>query len=153
MRDAAVGDVQLQCIERFECECRLTKPGRDQPKHVLGGPDHNGYDEDCQRHAHHCVASYSLPQPLVGGAGGHPLYDGIIQAYAEDDSGNLGRIGNGAERHTVSDRVAVAGPTAVSVGRLALLQRARGEAANLATVVPIYGRPPDITVKKVRPPV
>ena len=59
--------------------------------------------------------------------------------------------GNGAERHAVTGRVAVAGPTAVSVGRLALLQRARGEAANLASAVPIYGRPPDITVKKVKP--
>ena len=58
--------------------------------------------------------------------------------------------GNGAERHAVAGRVAVAGPTAVSVGRLALLQRARGEAANLASAVPIYGRPPDITVKKVK---
>jgi tRNA threonylcarbamoyladenosine biosynthesis protein TsaB len=56
--------------------------------------------------------------------------------------------GNGAERHAVTGRVAVVGPTAVSVGRLALLQRARGEVANLATAVPIYGRPPDITVKK-----
>jgi tRNA threonylcarbamoyladenosine biosynthesis protein TsaB len=56
--------------------------------------------------------------------------------------------GNGAERHAVAARLAVAGPTAVSVGRLALLQRARGEAASLATAVPIYGRPPDITVKK-----
>jgi tRNA threonylcarbamoyladenosine biosynthesis protein TsaB len=58
--------------------------------------------------------------------------------------------GNGAERHAVAGRLAVAGPSAVSVGRLALLQRQRGEAANLATAVPIYGRPPDITVKKVR---
>jgi tRNA threonylcarbamoyladenosine biosynthesis protein TsaB len=56
--------------------------------------------------------------------------------------------GNGAERHAVAGRLAVAGPTAVSIGRLALLQRRRGEAANLATAVPIYGRPPDITVKK-----
>lgn len=56
--------------------------------------------------------------------------------------------GNGAERHAIAGRVAVAGPTAVSVGRLALLQRARGEAASLASAVPIYGRPPDITVKK-----
>ena len=56
--------------------------------------------------------------------------------------------GNGAERHAVADRLAVAGPSAVSIGRLALLQRSRGEAANLATAVPIYGRPPDITVKK-----
>ena len=56
--------------------------------------------------------------------------------------------GNGAERHQVAGRTAIAGPTAVSVGRLALLQRARGEAANLASAAPNYGRPPDITVKK-----
>jgi tRNA threonylcarbamoyladenosine biosynthesis protein TsaB len=60
--------------------------------------------------------------------------------------------GNGAARYR--DRlgnlaiVDVVGPTAVSVGRLALLQRARGEAADLAAVVPSYGRPPDITSKK-----
>ena len=58
--------------------------------------------------------------------------------------------GNGAERHAVAGRLAVAGPTAVSIGRLALLQRRRGEVTNLASAVPIYGRPPDITVKKVR---
>jgi len=56
--------------------------------------------------------------------------------------------GNGAERHQIAGRLAVAGPTAVSIGRLALLQRARGEAANLASAAPNYGRPPDITVKK-----
>jgi tRNA threonylcarbamoyladenosine biosynthesis protein TsaB len=60
--------------------------------------------------------------------------------------------GNGAARHREalrrSDIVDVAGPTAVSVGRLALLQRARGEAADLASAVPFYGRPPDITAKK-----
>ena len=60
--------------------------------------------------------------------------------------------GNGAERHAVAGRLAVAGPTAVSIGRLALLQRRRGEAANLSTAVPIYGRPPDITVKKTKSP-
>ena len=58
--------------------------------------------------------------------------------------------GNGAERHAVAGRIAVAGPSAVSIGRLALLQRARGEAADLKSAVPIYGRPPDITVKKDR---
>jgi tRNA threonylcarbamoyladenosine biosynthesis protein TsaB len=62
--------------------------------------------------------------------------------------------GNGAERHREAlaavGCTAVAGPSAVSVGRLALLQRARGEAADLTTAVPLYGRPPDITVK--RPP-
>ena len=60
--------------------------------------------------------------------------------------------GNGAARHREALRAReigeVAGPTAVSVGRLALLQRARGEAADLASAVPFYGRPPDITVKK-----
>ena len=60
--------------------------------------------------------------------------------------------GNGVARHR--ERLAqletaeVPGPTAVSVGRLALLQRARGEAADLGSVVPFYGRPPDITAKK-----
>jgi tRNA threonylcarbamoyladenosine biosynthesis protein TsaB len=60
--------------------------------------------------------------------------------------------GNGAERHQIAGRFAVPGPSAVSVGRLAFLQRARGEAANLASAVPIYGRPPDITVKRPRNP-
>jgi tRNA threonylcarbamoyladenosine biosynthesis protein TsaB len=60
--------------------------------------------------------------------------------------------GNGAARHrealSAAEIVDVAGPSAVSVGRLALLQRARGEASDLAAAVPFYGRPPDITVKK-----
>ena len=60
--------------------------------------------------------------------------------------------GNGATRYPTAfagaQLVEVAGPTAVSVGILALLQRARGEAADLATAVPFYGRPPDITVKR-----
>lgn len=60
--------------------------------------------------------------------------------------------GNGAERYrdalVPAAIAAIAGPTAVSVGRLALLQRTRGEVADLATSVPFYGRPPDITVKR-----
>ena len=60
--------------------------------------------------------------------------------------------GNGAARYpdalTGAVIVDVAGPSALSVGRLALLQRARGEAADLASAVPFYGRPPDITVKR-----
>jgi tRNA threonylcarbamoyladenosine biosynthesis protein TsaB len=59
--------------------------------------------------------------------------------------------GNGADRYRaeVGDaRVEVEGPSAVSIGKLALLQRARGEAADLERAVPDYGRPPDITVKK-----
>jgi tRNA threonylcarbamoyladenosine biosynthesis protein TsaB len=43
---------------------------------------------------------------------------------------------------------AVVGPTAVSVGRLALERRARGEATDLEHAVPYYGRAPDITVKR-----
>jgi tRNA threonylcarbamoyl adenosine modification protein YeaZ len=60
--------------------------------------------------------------------------------------------GNGADRYrdllAATDRAEVAGPTAVSVGRLALLQRARGEGADLVTAIPFYGRLPDITVKR-----
>jgi tRNA threonylcarbamoyladenosine biosynthesis protein TsaB len=60
--------------------------------------------------------------------------------------------GNGATRYpgvfATARIVDVLGPTAVSVGSLALLQRSRGEAADLATAVPFYGRPPDITVKR-----
>jgi tRNA threonylcarbamoyladenosine biosynthesis protein TsaB len=60
--------------------------------------------------------------------------------------------GNGADRYAAAIPEAaylrLAGPTAISVGRLALGQRARGEAADLASAVPFYGRPPDITLKK-----
>jgi tRNA threonylcarbamoyladenosine biosynthesis protein TsaB len=59
--------------------------------------------------------------------------------------------GNGRDRHPATlavgpDVSSVRGPTAVSVGKLALLQQARGEAADLERAVPFYGRPPDITV-------
>jgi tRNA threonylcarbamoyladenosine biosynthesis protein TsaB len=60
--------------------------------------------------------------------------------------------GNGATRFPNAlggaRLVDVRGPTAVSVGRLALLACARGEAADLASAVPFYGRPPDITTKR-----
>jgi len=63
--------------------------------------------------------------------------------------------GNGVARHRAAlgtlAIAEIAGPTAISVGRLALLQRARGEAADLASAVPFYGRPPDITVKRSDP--
>jgi len=42
-------------------------------------------------------------------------------------------------------RIDVAGPTAASLGRLALLRLARGERDSLESAVPSYGRPPDIT--------
>ena len=60
--------------------------------------------------------------------------------------------GNGATRYraqlSAAHCVDVTGPSAVSVGRLALGQRARGETADFERAVPFYGRPPDITVKK-----
>jgi tRNA threonylcarbamoyladenosine biosynthesis protein TsaB len=86
------------------------------------------------------------PVALLAWLGGLPSFEG--------PSGGLVLAGNGAVRYREAlaalHPVEVAGPSAVSVGRLALLQRARGEAADLATAVPFYGRPPDITVK--RPP-
>lgn len=67
--------------------------------------------------------------------------------------------GNGVDRYreviAPAQRVAVVGvegPSAVSVGRLALIQRARGEAADFERVVPSYGRAPDITVKAAKAP-
>jgi tRNA threonylcarbamoyladenosine biosynthesis protein TsaB len=42
----------------------------------------------------------------------------------------------------------VAGPSAVSVGRLALERFRRGETDDLGRAVPTYGRPPDITTPK-----
>jgi tRNA threonylcarbamoyladenosine biosynthesis protein TsaB len=67
--------------------------------------------------------------------------------------------GNGADRYAEiidaaraqrSDarRLDVAGPTAESLGRLALLRLARGEADSLESAVPSYGRAPDITKPK-----
>jgi tRNA threonylcarbamoyladenosine biosynthesis protein TsaB len=72
-------------------------------------------------------------------------------------AGELSRplvAGNGFARHqsvlATLPVAAAAGPTARSIGRLALLQRARGEVADLERSVPFYGRPPDITMKKPR---
>ena len=67
------------------------------------------------------------------------------------DVPNARVAGNGAERHVVAGRIAVAGPSAASIGRLALLQVSRGAPADLASAVPLYGRPPDITVKRKGP--
>jgi tRNA threonylcarbamoyladenosine biosynthesis protein TsaB len=67
--------------------------------------------------------------------------------------------GSGADRYAEAldavlpatwRRLAVAGPTAVSVGRLGRRQLQHGGAADLERAVPIYGRAPDITVKKPR---
>jgi tRNA threonylcarbamoyladenosine biosynthesis protein TsaB len=61
--------------------------------------------------------------------------------------------GNGAARYAeVIDRalrrIDVAGPSADSVGRLALLRFARGDLDDLAAAVPAYGRAPDITTPR-----
>jgi tRNA threonylcarbamoyladenosine biosynthesis protein TsaB len=62
--------------------------------------------------------------------------------------------GNGAERHAAvfdgaltggARRLPIEGPTARSIGLLALPRLARGEADDLEKAVPVYGRPPDIT--------
>jgi tRNA threonylcarbamoyladenosine biosynthesis protein TsaB len=62
--------------------------------------------------------------------------------------------GNGAARHGIAlgapAALSAVGPSAHSIGRLALLQRSRGEVADLERAVPFYGRPPDITIKKPR---
>jgi tRNA threonylcarbamoyladenosine biosynthesis protein TsaB len=44
------------------------------------------------------------------------------------------------------------GPSALAVGGLALARLARGEIDDLGRAVPAYGRPPDITRPKPRPP-
>jgi len=73
------------------------------------------------------------------------------------DAGACVVAGNGADRHAEAldaalppgaRRAQVAGPSAGSVGRLAFLRHAAGEMADLATAVPLYGRPPDITTPK-----
>jgi tRNA threonylcarbamoyladenosine biosynthesis protein TsaB len=65
--------------------------------------------------------------------------------------------GNGADRHAAAldarlgagaRRQSVAGPTALSIGALALPRFLRGEADDLEKAVPFYGRPPDITKPK-----
>lgn len=72
---------------------------------------------------------------LVGGSG--------LDRYLETLRGALG-----------SDRVRpeVAGPSALAVARLAAQRLDRGEQDDIASAVPRYGRPPDITRPKRPPP-
>jgi tRNA threonylcarbamoyladenosine biosynthesis protein TsaB len=49
-------------------------------------------------------------------------------------------------------RADVPGPSALSIGALALARLRRGETDDLDAAVPAYGRPPDITMKKARGP-
>jgi tRNA threonylcarbamoyladenosine biosynthesis protein TsaB len=72
--------------------------------------------------------------PVVLGGTGHDRYAALF-AEALPDATRL---------------PAVAGPSAEAVGRLALARLRRGDADDLETAVPVYGRPPDITKPKPR---
>ena len=98
----------------------------------------------------------------VVGAGGEPWRlspEAFAARVAELPSALV--AGNGAERHAAAldahlgpnaRRVPVAGPTASAIGALALPRLARGDFDDLEKAVPAYGRAPDITTKKVKPP-
>jgi tRNA threonylcarbamoyladenosine biosynthesis protein TsaB len=81
------------------------------------------------------------------------------QALAERLADVVGAIvaGNGADRYAAvldaalsgdARRIVIDGPTATSIGALALPRLARGEVDDLDKAVPFYGRLPDITTKK-----
>ena len=79
----------------------------------------------------------------------------LVAALPTD--GAIAYAGNGAVRHQAALQEAlgnrgrwldVAGPSADAVGRRAIERLARGEADDLATAVPSYGRAPDITHPK-----
>ncbi len=83
----------------------------------------------------------------------------IVQLGSAAEGRRVALAGNGADRYAAAldaslsaapawSRHAVDGPSAVSVGRLGLLRHRAGPADDLAAAVPLYGRPPDITVKK-----
>jgi tRNA threonylcarbamoyladenosine biosynthesis protein TsaB len=74
-----------------------------------------------------------------------------------DGGGPFVVAGNGAERHAAAldaalppgaRRAQVPGPTALAVARLALPRFRRGDADDLASATPLYGRPPDITLPR-----
>jgi tRNA threonylcarbamoyladenosine biosynthesis protein TsaB len=88
------------------------------------------------------LAPGALAEALPAGEGALIAGNGAAR-YAEAIDATLalgpGAGGPGARR------IEVAGPTADSLGRLALLRLARGESDSLEAAVPAYGRPPDIT--------
>jgi tRNA threonylcarbamoyladenosine biosynthesis protein TsaB len=82
----------------------------------------------------------------------------LVQAQAAGATVLAG--GNGLDRYAeifrtqlgaASVQPCIAGPSALAVGRLALARLSRGERDDLATSVPRYGRPPDITKPKHTP--
>ena len=83
----------------------------------------------------------------------------LVQEQAA--GGAVAAGGNGVDRYqeifraqlgVTAVRFQVAGPSALAVGRLARARLARGEHDDLATSVPRYGRPPDITKPRDRNP-
>jgi tRNA A37 threonylcarbamoyladenosine modification protein TsaB len=82
------------------------------------------------------AAEAGAGQSLVAGGTG-------VDRYADELRTTLGET---------ALRVGVPGPGAVAVARLAWARLDRGEQDDIATAVPRYGRPPDITRPK-RPPV
>jgi tRNA threonylcarbamoyladenosine biosynthesis protein TsaB len=70
----------------------------------------------------------------------------------------LAVAGRGAESHARvlevalgrAPRLDVPGPSAIAGARLALLRHRRGEADDLESATPLYGRPPDITTPHAR---
>jgi tRNA threonylcarbamoyladenosine biosynthesis protein TsaB len=97
------------------------------------------------------------PDPGQVGPTVSVLPGGVADALGLGPSEAVSIFGPGAERFRTelagalgeAARFAeVAGPTAVSLGRRARERLARGERDDLATVVPSYGRAPDITRPK-----
>jgi tRNA threonylcarbamoyladenosine biosynthesis protein TsaB len=106
------------------------------------------------------VYAFACDADVAGGVtqGGEPwrlLPPALAERLGDARDAVVG--GNGAERFaSILDaalpaparRVAVLGPSALSIGALALPRLARGESDDLEKSVPHYGRPPDITRKK-----
>jgi tRNA threonylcarbamoyladenosine biosynthesis protein TsaB len=108
---------------------------------------------------------YAFACALDGGvvaSGGEPWRlppDALAARVAELSAAVI--AGNGADRHAAAldprlgagaRRLAVPGPTALSIGALALPRVLRGESDDLEKSVPFYGRPPDITKPKSTEP-
>ena len=101
---------------------------------------------------------------IYAGLGPHPFREPLrvtpeALAARVAQEGPCVLAGNGADRHgELLDRIlppnarraAVSGPTAHSIGRVALREHQCRNYADLDSAVPFYGRPPDITVKGVK---
>jgi tRNA threonylcarbamoyladenosine biosynthesis protein TsaB len=81
----------------------------------------------------------------------------LVERVRETAPASVVLGGSGADRYQAlfaaalgeaAVRAQVAGPSAISVGRLALERFRRGETDDLGRAVPTYGRPPDITTPK-----